>query len=70
MTCITIEEATVFMDLDQEKILAIIGIFAAVVFWIGFPIYMQKYHGYSALNVAFAVVVCYWLISQLYKRVR
>ena len=56
------------MDKQYRKLLALSGIFAAIVFWIGFPIYMQKYHGYSALNIAFAVVTAYWLILQAYRR--
>lgn len=56
------------MDKENRKILAGTAAVAAIVFWIGFPLYMQHYQGYSAINVAFAVIVFYWITLQLYKR--
>lgn len=56
------------MELEGKKLLAISAAAAAIVFWIGFPIYMQKFHDYSAINIAFAVIVVYWVVLQVYKR--
>ena len=56
------------MESEQKKWLAGFAAVAAIVFWIGFPIYMQKFHDYSAISVAFGVIIVYWVALQLYKR--
>lgn len=56
------------MESRQKKLLGGFAALAAIVFWIGFPIYMQKHQGYSAINLAFVVTIVYWLALQGFKR--
>lgn len=56
------------MDGDQRK--AFLASIFLILIWITIPLYMQLYHGYSAVQISFAITVIYYIGFKLWKRYR